>query len=169
MLPNCLIIRVDSWAVWRLAIIAVTQSSINLHCPRISRLMNEFQRHSAVTVSSSSIRHPQGGSISPITEPDRESLVFSELCFRAPVSWYGQCLSVAKGTLLCQNHFGATYRAVAGSSFALLMSVWGVLATQISGRIPPWRPAQRCQSRLSGTSLWSRPTLNIAFKAYLSW
>ena len=88
-----------------------------------------------------------------------------------PDQWRG----MGNASLSPRGHLSATItlgphtssHPVAGSTS--YESVWGVLATQISARIPPWCPAQRCQSRLSGTSLRSRPTLNIAFRAYLSW
>ena len=106
MLPNCLIVHIYSWAVWRLAIIAVVHSSINLHWPRIVRLMKEFRRHLSVTVSSSS-KHPpssEGGSITDHGTwpwiPGIRGALLPHQC------WYGQCLSVAKGTLVPQSLWG---------------------------------------------------------------
>ena len=164
-MPNCIIIHIltiemcEDWPLLQFNQLALA-----------TNLMKQFQRHSSVTVSSSHPPSSEGGSITDHgTWPWISGIRGALLPYQW---WYGQCLSVTKGTLVCHNHFGATYQQPSCcwvNLCPIVMSVWGVLATQIFGRIPPWRPAQRCQSRLSGTSLCSRPTLNIAFKAYLSW
>ena len=145
---------------------------IGIHCSYAEFNQLAFATNHCLWLSPppASIRHPQRVALSPITEPDRESQVFGEPCFRTSGGMGNASLS-PRGHLCATITLGphTSSHPVAGSTFVLLMSVRGVLATQISGRIPPWRPAQRCQSRLSGTSLWSRPTLNIAFKTYLSW